>query len=69
MKKSKLEKRVVELETRIAFQEDTLNKLDEVLVHQQRGIDRVTRRVEMLVEQVQQLIPGNEEDDEPPPHY
>ena len=70
MNKHELDERVVELETRIAFQEDTLGKLDEALVHQQKEIERLTRQLAVLLEQVEQLMPRTEPKDEPPPpHY
>lgn len=70
MKKHEIAERLVELETRSAFQEDTLGQLDQELALQQREIERLSRQVELLLGQVQQLIAANPPEEEPPPpHY
>jgi SlyX protein len=63
--------RIDELETRIAFQEDLINSLNDALGQQQRRLMELTRSIEKLHEQIketrEQPLPAA--DDEPPPHY
>lgn len=64
--------RVVELETRVAFQDQTIQELNEVVTRQQHEIDRLTRELEALRERLRGLalspvVPPDEET--PPPHY
>ena len=42
------EDRLVEIETRLAFQEDTLQQLNDVICRQQDQIDRLAARTEAL---------------------
>lgn len=68
-----LELRVTELETRLAFQDDTLQQLSDELLAQGRLIERLQRQVAALAARQAELagqigtVPG--EDEAPPPHY
>jgi SlyX protein len=67
-----MEERVIELETRLAFQEDAVQHLNQVVARQQRLIDELSQRVELLKRQIQHLAPSPLEGGEtepPPPHY
>ena len=67
-----LQDRVVDLESRLAFLDDTINTLNEVLVDQQRQIDRLTFRIESLNKRHDELagqMDGVAVVDAPPPHY
>ncbi|MEK6770764.1 MAG: SlyX family protein [Pseudomonadota bacterium] len=64
--------RATELETRVAFQDKTIQELNEVVTRQQGEIDRLVRDMEALKVQVRSLssYPVASRDDEtPPPHY
>lgn len=66
-----LEQRITDLEARLAFQDDTIQTLNDVLVAQQRTVERLQAQVGMLArrqEEIQSRIDG-EEDEAPPPHY
>jgi SlyX protein len=67
-----MKNRMVELETRIAFQEHTLQDLDAVVVRQQQDILRLERELATLKAQLRALVPppvtGHGEEP-PPPHY
>lgn len=65
--------RITELESRVAFQEDTLDKLNNAVAQQELEIERLTRMVKIINQQLKSLrldTPENMPDDEPPPpHY
>ena len=66
-----LEQRITDLEARLAFQDDTIQALNDVLVTQQRAVERLQAQLGMLArrqEDMQSRI-GGEEDEAPPPHY
>lgn len=66
-----LEVRVMELESRVAFQDDTLAQLNDVLVDQQRVIERLQLQMAALIKRNEEMLGqfGMGEDEAPPPHY
>ncbi|WP_374981858.1 SlyX family protein [Pseudomonas solani] len=67
-----LEERINELETRLAFQDDTIQALNDVLVMQQRVVERLQLQLAVLAKRQEELIGqfgGGGDDDVPPPHY
>lgn len=67
-----MEERLIELETRLAFQDHVVQELNDVVVRQQREIDDLRREIEMLSNQLKTLAPSlveNRSDEPPPPHY
>lgn len=69
---SDLAARVVELETRLAFQDRTVQALNEVVTRQQHDLERLRRELEALKTRLRGLDPspvGRREDEPPPPHY
>ena len=66
------EERIIDLETRYTEQEDTLQKLDEVVRLQQLEIEKLTAEVRHFSNRVQDLggtAPERSLEDEKPPHY
>lgn len=64
--------RVTELETRLAFQDDTIQALNEVLVEQQRQLTHMQAQLGQLIERYRELAGGQLEEggeEPPPPHY
>jgi len=64
--------RVVELETRVAFQEHALQQLNDALLRQQQLLHRLTNDLAALTERLRGLDAspvGRREDEPPPPHY
>lgn len=57
------------LESKIAFQEDTIQQLNDALVGQQDRIDALEALVRMMLEQLQGGDQPDLPGDEPPPHY
>ncbi|HEX8540363.1 hypothetical protein AFK24_19870 [Pseudomonas syringae] len=66
-----VEARVTELESRLAFQDDTIQALNDVLVTQQRALDRLQQQMAAMLKRQEEL--GSQfdtfEEDAPPPHY
>lgn len=59
-----------DLQTKLAFQEDLIQKLDEALGSQQQQILDLNRRVELLMQQVKMMENALPEPPQsPPPHY
>jgi len=64
------EKKFVDLETRLAFMEDTVNTLNEIIYQQQQEIDKLNLRfntVNKNLSQLQESVTNHA--DEKPPHY
>ncbi len=62
--------RIEDLETKLTFQEDTIQKLNDVIVTCQTRVDELDAMIRMLMEQVQTAEHGiKPEDEPPPPHY
>ncbi|MET1078840.1 MAG: SlyX family protein [Pseudomonas sp.] len=66
-----LEARVNDLESRLAFQDDTIQALNDELVQQQRLIERLQRQLAALLKRQEELGSAFEaaEQEAPPPHY
>jgi SlyX protein len=67
-----MQDRLAELEVRVAFQDKTIQDLNDVVTRQQREIDRLVRELETLRLQLRTLAPSlvvSQDDETPPPHY
>ncbi|QKZ06271.1 MULTISPECIES: SlyX family protein [Pseudomonas] len=66
-----LEARVMELESRLAFQDDTLQTLNDELVQQQRQVERLQLQMAALLKRQEEMVGqfGLSEQEAPPPHY
>ena len=67
----RIDTRLTELEIKASFSEDTLDRLNEVVVRQQAQIDALLRQLAMLRERMPedgQAVPRSLRD-ELPPHY
>ena len=74
-RQSSLEQSLIDLQTRLAFQEDTLQSLNDVVADHQREIGDIRRQVGALIGQLEQVLveldsgAGAGPFDERPPHY
>jgi SlyX protein len=66
-----VEQRVNDLESRLAFQDDTIQSLNDVLVQQQRVVDRLQLQMAALLKRHEELTGQfeSQEQEAPPPHY
>ncbi|MBC3412238.1 SlyX family protein [Pseudomonas sp. SWRI107] len=66
-----LELRIVELETRQAFQDDTIQALNDMVFEQNKIIDRLQLQVAELIKRYEDMVGqyGGGGEEPPPPHY
>ena len=66
-----LEARVTDLESQMAFQDDTIQALSDVLATQQRAVERLQLQMAALLKRQEEMAGQFEtfEEEAPPPHY
>ena len=66
-----LEQRVADLESRLAFQDDAMQTLSDVVYEQERHIGRLQLQMQALLRRLEELQGqvGVADDEAPPPHY
>ncbi len=66
-----LEERVMDLESRLAFQDDAIEAMNDVLVAQQRVVERLQLQMNALLKRQEEMAGQFEtfEEEAPPPHY
>ncbi|GEK10587.1 SlyX family protein [Pseudoalteromonas sp. McH1-7] len=69
---NEIDNRITELEAKLAFQEDTIETLNEELKAHQQRLAKMQRQIELLAEKMKEgrdpgLMPQHQEP--PPPHY
>lgn len=66
-----LQDRVMDLESRLAFQDDTIETLNDILVAQQRAVERLQLQMAALLKRQEEMGGQFEsfEEEAPPPHY
>ena len=72
METNEVKKRLVELETRIAFQEQSISDLSDVIVSQQAEIDQVAQKMQRMARRManfEEFRGEGSEPEPPPPHY
>lgn len=62
--------RIIDIETRLAHQDDTLQELNDAMSSQQAQIMELERLCKSLIDRVRSLSEGDiDSGDEKPPHY
>ena len=67
-----LQARIDELEMKQAFQEQTIEELNQALTAQQFAVDKIQTQMKFMVGKVKGMEPSNmasESEETPPPHY
>ena len=71
-----IEQRIVTIETKLAYQEDTIAQLNDVVCRQQNQIDALERLTQQLIGRIRDLSESATQSgsvfsasDERPPHY
>ena len=67
----RLQEQLIDLQTRLAYQEDTLRQLDAVTIRQAAQIERLELTLRQLSERLDGAFEGDAATSghEPPPHY
>jgi len=66
------EDRLTDIEVKIAFQEDTLQELNQLIYQQQRQLDQLEAALNALAGRMAEMaetVPVSDQKDEKPPHY
>ncbi|WP_296049182.1 SlyX family protein [uncultured Alteromonas sp.] len=69
---AKAEDAIAELETKLAFQEHTIEALNEALSSQQMQIDKMQYQLRHVIDKIKGMEPSNiakMSEETPPPHY
>lgn len=64
--------RLMDIETKLAFQEHTIEEVNGVVIAQQKEIDQLKKAVEYLLDKMELLVDTHMERapaDDKPPHY
>jgi len=67
-----MENRIIDLESKLAFQDETINELNEVITDQQQQLDQLREDIRLLslrIASVAESSGTTEEKEPPPPHY
>jgi len=67
-----MENRIIDLESKLAFQDETINDLNEVITDQQQQLDQLREEIRLLnlrISSVAENSSVSEEKEPPPPHY
>lgn len=69
------EEKIIDLETRITYQDDTLQELSDIIYQQQKQIDQLNKMMELMLGKLQDISQNQSGSqsthiaDEKPPHY
>jgi SlyX protein len=66
-----MQDKIIDIETRLAFQDDTIQQLNDVIYRQQKDIDRLDKTLHLLLGKLRELEDNTTTKviDEKPPHY
>lgn len=67
-----MEQKLADLETRIAFQDQEIQTLNEVILRQQQQLDQLAEQIRILQDRIKDMRPDlviPESQETPPPHY
>ena len=67
-----MENKIIELQSKLAFQDETINDLNDVITDQQQQLDQLREEIRLLglrIASVAESSSGSDEKEPPPPHY
>ena len=67
-----MENKIIDLQSKLAFQDETINELNEVITDQQNQLDQLREEIRLLslrIVSVAEASNISEEKEPPPPHY
>ena len=69
---NEIQEKVIALEIRLSYQDDTVEALNDVVACQHKQIETLEKQVKVLSQRIKNLNPGDvgpAEEEPPPPHY
>ena len=66
-----MEERMLDMETKMAYQENTIKELSDIIYEQQKKIDLLEEKIGLLIDQFKGIADssGGEIRNDKPPHY
>lgn len=67
-----MQEQIIDLQTRLSFQDGVIEELNQVVTHQQKQIDRLEtlmKGLKVQIESMQHDALMKQSDEPPPPHY
>ncbi len=67
-----MENKIIELQSKLAFQDETINELNVVITDQQQQLDQLREEIRLLglrIASVAESSSVSDEKEAPPPHY
>lgn len=67
-----LQERIDHLESRLAFQDDTIEQLNQALTLQQQDLDKIRHQMTVMVTRMKEMTVSqiaSQSEETPPPHY
>ena len=67
-----MENKIIELQSKLAFQDETINDLNDVITDQQQQLDQLREEIRLLglrIASVAESSSASDEKEPPPPHY
>ena len=69
---NELNERIEQLESRLAFQDDTIEILNQALTLQQQDLDKLRHQMSLLINRMKEMVVSqvaSQSEDTPPRHY
>ena len=69
---NELNERIEQLESRLAFQDDTIEILNQALTLQQQDLDKLRHQMSLLINRMKEMVVSqvaSQSEETPPPHY
>jgi len=67
-----MENKIIDLQSKLAFQDETITELNEVITDQQNQLDQLREEIRLLALRITSVAESSsvsEEKEPPPPHY
>ena len=67
---TEMQEKLIDLEMRLSFQEETIDQLNDTILHQNKTIEKLTRSLGLLSQKLENIdVESGDISDQRPPHY